>query len=406
MKKETLPITYNEIGKTLEKFIFPIGGSFKIYDRNMEEKYVATINPSPICNIITKKTPQICQEFIEEMFQEAKKSKEPFTEKCPIGKLVFVIPLHIEKVFIGAAIGSIGFASFSRRRRRTLIEIAKKANISEDKILKIAENEFLNRKYAISEHHKDIFFREIKGKDGLINILNRFLKTLEIKIALKKLKPECRYTYSIADAIEYIVAGNFSANKNIEGTTEEKLIFQLVELAKETCRELLEITMSESIRWKAYHDNLTGLYNRYVLDEEIKKIKELKIAPVAFILVDMDDLKKINDKYGHEMGDKAIYAVGQALKSAVRRNDIVVRIGGDEFVIVLPGISENKVKEIICRIERNIQEAKETFNLPFELSISIGYEIIEKPEDVDEAIIKADRKMYSCKKCKKEKENQ
>ncbi|SNR82300.1 diguanylate cyclase domain-containing protein [Desulfurobacterium atlanticum] len=402
MEKKTLPITYNEIGETLEKFIFPIGGSFKIFDNNMEERYSTTTNPSPVCNIITKKVPQVCQEFIKEMFQEAKKSKEPFTEKCPIGKLVFVIPLRIEETFIGAAIGSIGFASFSRRRRRTLIEIAKKANIAEDKILKIAENEFLNRKYAISEHHKDVFFREIKGKDGLINILNRFMKTLEIKIALKKIKPECRYTYDIANAIEYIVAGNFSQKENIEGTTEEKLILQLIELAKETCRELLEIAMSESIRWKAYHDNLTGLYNRYVLDEEIKKIKELKIAPVAFILVDMDNLKKINDKYGHEMGDKAIYAVGQALKSAVRRNDVVTRIGGDEFVILLPGISEREAKEIISRIEQNVKNARKDFQLPFDLTVSIGYEIIEHPEEADEAIIKADKKMYSCKKCKKE----
>ncbi len=400
MKEKTMTLTYEEIGKTLEKFVLPIGGSFKLFDKNMHLHY--DTKPSPLCKILLTKAPAICKNFMEEIFSETKKTKEPFIEKCPVGKLVFAIPIHENNQFLGAAIGSVGFASFSRRRRRTLIEISKEANIPEEKLLKVAENEFLSRKYFTTTH-KNIFFREIRNRENLINILNRFARTLKIKAQLKKIKTECKYTYELADAVEYMIAGNFSKNSETEGITEEKLIKQLVEIAKETCRELLDIAMSESIRWKAYHDNLTGVYNRYVLDEEISKIEELKIAPVAFILIDMDNLKKINDKYGHKAGDKAIYAVAQSIKEAVRRNDIVVRLGGDEFIIVLPGFSEKKVMEIIYRIERNIKEVKKIHNLPFNLTVSMGYEIIQKPEKAKDAIIKADKKMYSCKKCKKDK---
>ncbi|OMH40548.1 diguanylate cyclase domain-containing protein [Desulfurobacterium indicum] len=398
-KKRGIPVSYKEIGYLLEKLILPLGGSCIILDENKKVRYVTRL--SPLCNILKKQDEKMCREFLSENFKRAQETKEPFTTKCPIGKLVYVIPIYIDGKFKGIGTGSIGVASFSRRRRRKLIEIARKANIPESKLLKLAEEEFLNKRYLISSN-RNIFFREIKDTECVMKALRRFLEVLKIRIAIKKNSPQCCYTYDLMDAIEYLIAGNFSPSpEKFNEKNERDLLLKLVELAKKTCREMLKVTMSESIRWKAYHDSLTGVYNRYVLEEELKKIRELRLVPVAFILVDMDDLKKINDNYGHEMGDKAIYAVAKAVKSAVRRNDVVVRIGGDEFIIVLPGITEREVKEIIERIEENVAKSASIFGLPFNLSVSIGYEILKAYEDPEEAILRADKNMYKCKKCRK-----
>ncbi|WP_456438117.1 GGDEF domain-containing protein [Desulfurobacterium sp.] len=398
-KEKKNSVSYKEIGYLLEKFVLPLGGSCIITDEKRKIRYAARI--SSLCNILRRQDTKMCSEFLEENFKRAKGTDKPFITKCPIGKLVYTIPLYIEGKFKGIGTGAIGVASFSRRRRRKLIEIARKANIPEGKLLKLAEEEFLNKRYLMTSN-RNIFFREIKNNECIMKSLEKFIEVLNIRMALKKKTPECPYTNDLMDAIEYLIAGNFSPSpEKFDGDTEKELILKLVELAKKTCREILKVTLSESIRWKAYHDSLTGVYNRYVLEEEIKKIKELRLAPVAFILVDMDDLKKINDSYGHEMGDKAIYAVARAVKSAVRRNDVVVRMGGDEFIIVLPGITEKEVKEIIERIEENVARSASIFGLPFNLSVSIGYEILKAYEDPEEAILRADKNMYKCKKCRK-----
>ncbi|WP_457568597.1 diguanylate cyclase domain-containing protein [Desulfurobacterium sp.] len=404
-KKKEIPISYKEIGYLLEKFAVPLGGSCIIIDDQKKVRYVTRL--SPLCNILRKQDANMCSKFLEENFSKARETSKPFTTKCPIGKLVYVVPIYINETFIGMGTGSVGVASFSRRRRRKLIEIARNANIPEGKLLKLAEEEFLNKRYLMT-NNRDIFFREIKNTECVMKTLNRFLEVLKIRIAMKKIKPHCAYAYDLMDSLEYLAAGNFSPSpENFGKNSERDLMLKLVELAKKTCRDILKVTLSESIRWKAYHDSLTGVYNRYVLEEELKKIRELRLAPVAFILVDMDDLKKINDRYGHEMGDKAIYAVARAVKSAVRKNDVVVRMGGDEFIIVLPGITEKEVKEVVERIEENVTRSASIFGLPFNLSVSIGYEILKAYEDPEEAILRADKNMYRCKRCRKngEKEN-
>jgi diguanylate cyclase (GGDEF)-like protein len=107
----------------------------------------------------------------------------------------------------------------------------------------------------------------------------------------------------------------------------------------------------ETLQWQAEHDELTGLPNRFLLskalDQAIVKAKS-QPSTVAVGVLDLDGFKQINDRYGHEMGDRLLVAVADRLKHSMHIEDTVARLGGDEFVLIL-GVRDPKVLESACR---------------------------------------------------------
>lgn len=149
----------------------------------------------------------------------------------------------------------------------------------------------------------------------------------------------------------------------------------------------------------AFHDQLTGLGNRHYLREIVEKSIYLSTRIGRFVgvyYVDMDGFKSINDQYGHAAGDAVLKAVSQRLVRATRRTDTVVRMGGDEFVVVSPGIAlPEEVRELSAKIKSLVGEP-----IPFERSLimpscSVGVAMIPgDADDLDHAIQIADRGMY------------
>ncbi len=147
-------------------------------------------------------------------------------------------------------------------------------------------------------------------------------------------------------------------------------------------------------------DIMTGLYNRRYLFAKVSSSLKRKQYPIGFIVIDVDYLKFINDTYGHLKGDEAINQIASILKSVFRENDVVARIGGDEFAILLANARKEVISILIERIVQciNDQNAKNPDNLP--ISVSTGFYVAEDDKTIDdaEALFKmADDEMYNSK---------
>lgn len=146
------------------------------------------------------------------------------------------------------------------------------------------------------------------------------------------------------------------------------------------------------IEYLSLHDQLTGLYNRRFFDEELARLDCRRNWPLSVILGDINGLKLINDAFGHVVGDELIKKGATAIRQGCREDDIVCRIGGDEFVILLPKTDASEAETIIARIKQQAAEKKvETLDV----SISFGAATKTSATDATLAVIKtADERMY------------
>ena len=133
------------------------------------------------------------------------------------------------------------------------------------------------------------------------------------------------------------------------------------------------------------YDTLTGIYNRagfFKLSEGLIRDAINYSVPVCVIFLDVDGLKNVNDNFGHDEGDNLIKGVADALKKVKRHGEIIMRYGGDEFVLMAAGYTEADADECISKIEQAMHEASSVQDKPYDLEASIGYYIttLSKPE--------------------------
>jgi len=148
-------------------------------------------------------------------------------------------------------------------------------------------------------------------------------------------------------------------------------------------------------------DPLTGLFNRFYLQKELPK--EFKRAkrynyPISMLFFDIDHFKKINDTYGHVVGDFILSELGSLIKQATREEDIPIRYGGEEFLLILPFASEKNAYVIAQRLLRQVERHKfRVNNMNIKVSISIGLLEWDKKMSIDQAIQEVDKRMYQAK---------
>lgn len=150
--------------------------------------------------------------------------------------------------------------------------------------------------------------------------------------------------------------------------------------------------LEDMLTQMSYTDKLTGLYNRAYFEEQINKLDDNEYYPLTLIMGDLNGLKAVNDNLGHLEGDKLLVEIAKVLKGSCRKEDLVFRWGGDEFIILLPNSDYTLGKEICNRIQLN---CKNTDKTPIPLSISLGVSTkINKQKDIDEILKEAEDMMY------------
>ena len=167
------------------------------------------------------------------------------------------------------------------------------------------------------------------------------------------------------------------------------IIFRDITKRKET---------EDKLRYIGLHDSLTGLNNRTYFEEEIERMEINGIFPVSVLMSDVDGLKQVNDELGHTVGDDLLQKAARILKKSLRGDDIVARIGGDEFVALMPNSDQNALHHVLSRINTNVSLENEQGNNPFVLSLSVGGYTCTQRGELREAIKLADERMYETKR--------
>lgn len=159
----------------------------------------------------------------------------------------------------------------------------------------------------------------------------------------------------------------------------------------------------EEITYQATHDHLTGLYNRaFAFDYINQKLKEAERQqfPVAILFIDIDEFKQVNDNFGHDVGDQVLNMTAKAIKVSLRDEDMVSRIGGDEFLVMITDKNSLfNLDKIVTKIQDSIEKFTHLLHEELSVSASIGYAICQNGKtSLVELIKQADLNMYKCKK--------
>jgi diguanylate cyclase (GGDEF)-like protein/PAS domain S-box-containing protein len=237
-------------------------------------------------------------------------------------------------------------------------------------------------KEAVGRHYKDVFVLSHEDEKSIINDPIEGVINTNI---VQELGNHAMLTSK--DGTKYFLEDSAAPIKDDKDKTiGVVLVFRDVTEKKEQRRK---------IEYLSFHDSLTGLYNRMFFDEELKRLDTERNLPLSIIVGDVNGLKLTNDIFGHEAGDQLLQKMAEAFKKVCRADDIIARVGGDEFTLLLPKTTEEEANEIISRVRSQFAKMKVK---AIKGSISMGCDAKTKAnDDIQQTLRNAEKRMYSAK---------
>jgi diguanylate cyclase (GGDEF)-like protein/PAS domain S-box-containing protein len=168
---------------------------------------------------------------------------------------------------------------------------------------------------------------------------------------------------------------------------------ELYRINQKLQQEVLERVQTEKqLKYLSFNDTLTGLFNRSFFAEEMQRLSSGKFSPISIVIADVDGLKLVNDKLGHQAGDRLLWRTAEFLRCCFREGDVIARVGGDEFAAILPLTDIDVIERIVERIDLKLKNNTDP-DIP--LLISIGFATSKDPAfNLEELYHQADRNMY------------
>ena len=149
--------------------------------------------------------------------------------------------------------------------------------------------------------------------------------------------------------------------------------------------------------FNTFVDELSGLFNRKYMNYRLEKARKAHSSDFYGIMMDVNNFKAINDRFGHAAGDRAIQEIGRVLSSSLPENAVAIRMAGDEFIVLLDHGSNRLLAETIAAINKNLQRFNQTTTAPFQLSLAIGSAKYDGRR-IEGFLNELDRNMYADKK--------
>ena len=175
----------------------------------------------------------------------------------------------------------------------------------------------------------------------------------------------------------------------------ERLVGQLATLSTQLGNRLGALRALETSRLEAATDKLTGLPNRRLLESQLASLIE-RSTPFVLVLADLDNFKRLNDSFGHEIGDRALQLFAQVLRDKVRGNDVIARLGGEEFVLVYPNMTVATSIEAVERVRDGLTQSLAVSTVP-EFTCSFGITHSSVGRDADAILRVADAGLMRAK---------
>jgi diguanylate cyclase (GGDEF)-like protein len=220
------------------------------------------------------------------------------------------------------------------------------------------------------------------------------------------------------EKVDKIFETGKSAQYEYKSFRDNRYFFQTFSPVKDSAGQTIAVTVlskeitklkevEEKLRTLSFTDELTGLYNRrgfFALAEQQIKLANRDKKGRFLFSADLDNLKEINDTYGHKEGDLVLLETAIILKKSFRESDIIARIGGDEFVILTMDTPETNIEMLTGRLKSHLEAHNTSSKKPYKLSLSLGLTFYnpEKPCSVDDILSHADHLMYEEKKRKQQ----
>jgi len=271
-----------------------------------------------------------------------------------------------------------------------------------------AVNYDLDKLKKVSFKLEDLFFYRLG--DGISNkAISASIMNFDNEKAIDELsdisemntKLGIKSSMSIPIFVDGEIFGEISVDSDLENAYDEFELISFEIFAKEIGNFIKVNNMIIKNSFDSNHDNLTKLYNRNFFMDELNRLYCRRNLPLSVVLVDVNNLKIINDYFGHLSGDQLLIKTSEVLSSTLRDDDIISRLGGDEFAIVLPSTSNEDALRLMSRVNKALDNQKVS-NINITISYGVYTEEVEG-RTVKSLIRQADKNMYEFKNKNKEK---